>query len=102
MMNHADSNLSDPEFLSPKEFALSNGLSINTVRRYTRSGRLPYIQPGGFRCRILIPRNALNSSGKIPSENSPPAPPCARKAQTKASGPEPAWKKKHKIFKSKK
>ncbi len=93
-MNHADATLSDPEFLSPKEFALSSGLSPLTVRRYLKSGRLPFIQPGGFRCRILIPRNALNSSGKIPSENSPPAPPRAKKTQTKTSGPEPVWKKK--------
>ena len=100
-MNHADATLSDPEFLSPKEFALSSGLSTLTVRRYLKSGRLPFIQPGGFRCRILIPRNALNSSGKIPSENSPP-PPRAKKPETKTFGPEPAWKKKHKNRKSKK
>ena len=102
MMNHADSNLSESEFLSPREFALSKGLALSTVRRYLKSGSLPCIQPGGFRCRILIPRNALNSSGKIPSENSPPAPPRAKKPQTKTSGPEPAWKKKHKIRKSEK
>ncbi|WP_145044259.1 helix-turn-helix domain-containing protein [Gimesia chilikensis] len=102
MTSHADSNLSDPEFLSPEEFAQFSGLSVPTIHRYLKSGRLPYIQPGGFRCRILIPQNALNSSGKIPSENSPSVPPRAKKPQVKTSGPEPAWKKKHKIRKSKK
>lgn len=102
MTSHADSNLSDPEFLSPEEFAQFSGLSVPTIHRYLKSGRLPYIQPGGFRCRILIPQNALILSGKSTSENSPPAPPCAKQSQPKAPGPQPAWKKKHKILKSKK
>ncbi len=58
MTSHADSNLSDPEFLSPAEFAQFSGLSLPTIHRYRKSGRLPFIQPGGFRCRILIPKNA--------------------------------------------
>ncbi|WP_423785779.1 helix-turn-helix domain-containing protein [Gimesia maris] len=102
MTNHADSNLSDPEFLSPEEFAQFSGLSLPTIHRYLKSGHLPFIQPGGFRCRILISKNVLISSGKIPSNNSLPAPSCPKQSQTKISGPEPAWKKKHKKLKSKK
>lgn len=48
------------EFLSPQEFAASSGLSVVTVRRYLADGRLPAFQPGGRRCRVLIPRSALN------------------------------------------
>lgn len=48
------------EFLSPQEFAASSGLSLVTVRRYLADGRLPAVQPGGRRCRVLIPRAALS------------------------------------------
>lgn len=55
--------LDDPpdvrEALSPKEFVAKSGLSLATVRRYLRDGRLPSIQPGGRRCRVLIPASAL-------------------------------------------
>lgn len=60
----ADSNV-DPvfaderEYLSPQEFVLRSGLSIATVRRYLRDGRLPSVQPGGRRSRVLIPVTAL-------------------------------------------
>ena len=49
----------DQGFLSPAEFAQLTGLSMATVRRYLRDGRVPKIQPGGARCRVLIPRAAL-------------------------------------------
>ncbi len=46
----------DREAVSPQEFVVLSGLSIATVRRYIAGGRLPCIQPGGRRCRVLIPR----------------------------------------------
>ncbi|MCH9656147.1 MAG: helix-turn-helix domain-containing protein [Planctomycetes bacterium] len=97
-----ESNSSKRVFLSPEEFAQLSGLSVPTIHRYLKSGRLPFNQPGGHRCRILIHKNALISSGKTPSVNSLPEPSCTKQSQTKVSGPEPAWKKKHKILKSKK
>jgi hypothetical protein len=45
--------------LSPAEFVAESGLSLATVHRYLKSGRLPKVQIGGFRCRVLIPREAL-------------------------------------------
>ena len=47
------------EYASPDEFAGLTGLSMATVRRYLRDGRLPKVQPGGKRCRVMIPRDAL-------------------------------------------
>jgi hypothetical protein len=47
------------EHLSPTEFAVESGFSLATVHRYLKSGRLPKVQIGGFRCRVLIPREAL-------------------------------------------
>jgi excisionase family DNA binding protein len=49
----------DRVFLAPSEFAERTGLSLATVRRYIAAGRIPVAQPGGFRSRVLIPRDAL-------------------------------------------
>ena len=46
----------DLAYLTPEEFAHLSGLSLSTVRRYLADGRLPKVQPGGPRCRVLIPR----------------------------------------------
>ncbi len=53
-------NTTETDFLSPAEFARSTGISLPTVRRYLKTGRLPKVQPGGHRCRVLIPRDALS------------------------------------------
>jgi hypothetical protein len=47
--------------LSPKEFSQISGLSLATVHRYLKKGKLPFRQPGGPRGRILIPVDALQS-----------------------------------------
>ncbi len=46
-------------FLSPEEFSELSGLSLATIHRYLKSGKLPYRQPAGPRGRILIPVEAL-------------------------------------------
>ena len=55
----ASPNLQFRETLSPQEFVTLSGLSLATVRRYLKDGRLAAIQHGGRRCRVLIPRSAL-------------------------------------------
>ncbi len=51
-------------YLSPAEFVRLSGLSLATVRRYLANDRLPKVQPGGRRCRVLIPRDALEGVEK--------------------------------------
>ena len=87
-------------FISASEFAQLSGLSPSTVGRYLKRGLLPKVQPGGPRCRVLIPRDALNTyrqdpesletepSGtdpEAPSASAPPAMP------VRLSGPAPRW-----------
>lgn len=48
-------------FLTPNEYARLSGLSMATVRRYLAAGHLPKYQPGGPRCRVLIPLHALEA-----------------------------------------
>lgn len=50
----------DRPFLTLEQFVRLSGLSLSTVRRYLADGRLPKCQPGGHRCRVLIPRSALD------------------------------------------
>ena len=57
--HETDPDASDRVFLTPAEFAERTGLSLATVRRYIAAGRIPVAQPGGFRSRVLIPRDAL-------------------------------------------
>jgi excisionase family DNA binding protein len=89
------------EFLSPQEFVAQSGLSLATVRRYLADGRIPSVQPGGRRCRVLIPRSALihfslatNAEREprpsqlrqsAPSRSTPP------KAGERLPGPTPRW-----------
>src|SRR5690348_4366539 len=86
-------------FLSPRGFSELSGLSLATVRRYIKNGKLPYRQPAGRRGRILIPADALAAvsrtdapvrQDRAPNSTLPPHP------QTTAHspplpGPRPRW-----------
>ena len=56
--------MTSPKHLSPWEFSQQSGLSIASVRRYLRDGKLPFAQPGGPRGRILMPADALRVRGR--------------------------------------
>jgi hypothetical protein len=49
-------------YLSPAEFSRRSGLSLATVHRYLKGGKIPFRQPGGPCTRILIPVDALESA----------------------------------------
>jgi len=51
----------ESEFVSPAQFSSLTGLSLSTVWRRLAAGDIPKVQPGGRRCRVLIPRPALAS-----------------------------------------
>lgn len=83
--------------LSPAEFALEAGLGIATVRRYVKAGKLPKVQPGGERCRVMIPRSALTSATRSSAANLDPQRVIATDAvaetpiNRKRRGPTPRW-----------
>lgn len=86
-------------YLSPAEFAAETGLSISTIGRYLKSGRLPKAQPGGPGCRVMIPRVALEpliadaqSPSSVQDTTVDAKPPCApEKSPSALSGPQPRW-----------
>ncbi len=49
------------QYLSPAEFADLSGLSLSSVHRRIADRSLPFIQPGGKRKAIRIPRTALEA-----------------------------------------
>lgn len=88
-------------YLSPLEFCQLSGLSLATVHRYLKSGKLPFWQPGGHRTRILIPVDALEAlpggaAGMGPAGHSRAAqgsPPISTTTEKPAPlpGPRPKW-----------
>ncbi len=85
---------------SVQKFADMSGLSESTVRRYVKAGKLPHDQPGGPRCRILIPLSALPSTDNKSVAGDPETRPTAamitdqaKQPQTleRLPGPKPRW-----------
>jgi excisionase family DNA binding protein len=82
--------LTAPEFLSPEQVAALLGASTKSVRRYLTTGLLPFIQPGGKRGRIFIPRDAVAALAGAHLEVSP-APGGA--ARTGMGVRKPSWQR---------
>jgi hypothetical protein len=87
-------------YLSPQAFSGLSGLSLATVHRYLRSGRLPYRQPAGRRGRIVIPADALEllPGTTLPHglTQAPVPPPTTATTQppvtpARPPGPRPKW-----------
>ena len=86
------------DFLSPAEFARLAGISLATVWRYLADGRIPRLQPGGRRCRVLIPRSALVDpagwQNSLPDSSEPSVTTTIPATQDdKPRGPGPRWLK---------
>lgn len=85
------------DYVSPHEFVAKSGLSLATVRRYLRDGRIPSIQPGGRRCRVLIPRSALESFTVVKrasgtTKPNPSSPAKAMLSHKPLPGPRAKWR----------
>jgi hypothetical protein len=81
------------EFYSPKKFARKCDISESTARRLVKVGKIPAIQPGGKRTRILIPRDALSlvaSTAEPPVKGDGGEP----NQSSHKRGPTPKWRRK--------
>ncbi len=84
--------MDEREYLTLDEFQKRCGLSIVTLRRYVKSGKLESVQAAGRGHRILIPRDALDKLRTAPKKSPDPirvGPPA--KIST-LSGPKPRWR----------
>jgi hypothetical protein len=84
-------------FVSPLEFSQLSGLSLATVHRYLKKGKLPSVQPSGRRGRILIPADALERCGNTtleaahPEQTTLPTAKPGAAPSPRPSGPRPRW-----------
>jgi excisionase family DNA binding protein len=89
--------MSDTEYLTVEEFSRRcPNISLPTVRRYVKSGKLPSVQPGGKGCKILIPADALETCRREQQATSKPlllSPPAKSKPKSKPTRParRPNW-----------
>lgn len=106
-----ESSHKDSDWLTPEQYVQATGLSSATVSRYLADGRLPKYQPGGPRCRVLIPRDALptaehpNPIQELPVESSSGSclsdeKPNNLKESTRPAGPVPRWLRRTKVGES--
>lgn len=49
--------LSRSEYMSPKELASHFGVTVTTIRKWIKAGKIETQQPAGFRGRQFIKRN---------------------------------------------
>lgn len=82
----------DEQWISPREAARRLGVSEPTLRRYLRSGHIPFYQPAGKKGRILIPLSRLkadagpDASEPLPSDVKPQS-----RSAAGLAGPSPQW-----------
>ena len=84
--------MEEPEYLKLDEFQKLCGLSLVTLRRYIKSGKLECVQAAGRGHRILIPRDALD---KLRAAPKPPPDPAEAECPSRngaLSGPKPRWR----------
>jgi hypothetical protein len=82
-------------YLSPQDFSRLSGLSLATVHRYLKTGKLAYRQPGGRRGRILILAEVLEATHGADVEpdasTAVTVEPQSTAPATRLSGPRPRW-----------
>lgn len=80
------------QYVSIAELARISGMSLSTLHRLKRTGRIPYFQPGGKGARILFPRDALERSTPMDSKVGDSHDIQEFKDQKrKLPGPQPKW-----------
>ncbi len=91
MNTNPNSEEAERNLLSRAEFAQASGLSLATVDRYLRDGRLQKVQIGGQRARVLIPRSQLFPMTS-PSDHQTNSETFSHRSAVRR-GPMPRWKR---------
>jgi excisionase family DNA binding protein len=80
------------QYLTITEVSERTTLSVSTIQRLCRKGKLPYFQPGGPRTRLLFPPDVIEQAVKLAQDASLPAPdPPVAASPTPSRGPKPKW-----------
>jgi len=75
------------QLLTIEDLSRRSRLSVSTLRRLARAGKIPFFQPSGKGGRLLFPEDAIERAvvGSLPSTPTPNGEP------QKLAGPRPAW-----------
>ena len=99
-----DGNARRRRYITREQLVADTGLSVATVQRLKRSGKIPFFQPGGPGTRVLFPTDAIeaakrpggtqashaNSTAAHAAETGP-NPPTETTGSRELSGPRPRW-----------
>jgi len=67
------------------------GLSLSTIRRLRKAGKIPSYQPGGKGSRVTFPLNAIELASQASDSLSSPAAAPPSEAPQRLAGPTPKW-----------
>lgn len=78
------------QLLTVQELSVKSRLSVATIHRLKRQGKIPFYQPAGKRGRVLFPPDAVERAAQATSSSAAKAPGNAG-SPSHLSGPRPAW-----------
>jgi predicted DNA-binding transcriptional regulator AlpA len=78
-------------YLDIKELKARTGLSLATLHRLIRKGKLPHFQPAGPRGRLLFPPDAIERCAVAAASKPPPPSAPASEPRRHLSGRCPDW-----------
>jgi hypothetical protein len=80
-----------PQVLTIEELSLKYQVSVATIHRLKRAGRIPYFQPSGKGGALRFPADALERAGC--ANRIAPAVPSEAESPRRLSGSTPTWMK---------
>ncbi|MBL8797084.1 MAG: helix-turn-helix domain-containing protein [Planctomycetia bacterium] len=87
MASKTQIDLPQKQYLDIDELSTLSGLSVSTLRRYVRQGKIIALQPGGPGSRLLFRPDALERAGTLPEDTGEPVSPGPRQLP----GRRPGW-----------
>src|SRR5437764_108619 len=86
--------ISRPHYLGYEDLQVRTGLSLSTLRRRVREGRIPFFQPGGPGTRIIFPEDVIERLLQPTHTHiAPEQPPEPSAYPTPPRGPKPKWQR---------
>jgi excisionase family DNA binding protein len=76
-------------YLTVEELSRESRLSVSTLHRLKRAGKIPYYQPSGKGGRLLFPPDAIEHA--VQASSSEPNSTSTDHVPQRLAGPRPAW-----------
>lgn len=73
------------------QLSVKSRLSVATIHRLKRQGKIPFYQPAGKRGRLLFPPDAIERADQATSSSATKDSPGDAGNPSHLSGPRPAW-----------